>query len=313
MMFFKRLLIVSILIGLCAYLIGNIFDNLYKKRWSEFFFDKTEELVNGKTSYDIILLGNSKIHFGINPYYLDSVTKFNSYNFGYGGSDAEEMLLTTSVYLEHRKPPKLVIMCLEMYHFIKHNNLKTNYFNLYYLNDDSIQSKLNSIGYMTHTIKMFPFIKYSFFDEYNRTSIFINKEVPKFDHNIYKGFINIHRQLNTNPIHLDLSEVNTTKVSDESVENIKKIITIFQKAGSTVIIIDAPSKSTSSKNMNSYKHISDSLVHQMSNIFNVKYITFNNLFHNDDYYPDAFHVNEQGSRIFSRSLGDSINKYFHTP
>ena len=100
-MYLKRLLIVSIITCTVAYLTGWFFDHMYRKRWSTLFFEKTEALIRSKTNYDIILLGNSKVHFGINPYYVDSVTKLNSYNFGYGGSDMQDIMLTTNVYLQN--------------------------------------------------------------------------------------------------------------------------------------------------------------------------------------------------------------------
>lgn len=312
-MFLKRLLIVGVISLSGAYLMGIIFDSLYKKRWSAFFFDKTEELVNGKINYDIIFLGNSKMHFGINPYYFDSVTTYNSYNFGYGSSDAEDMLLTTSVYLANKKTPKLAIISLDMMHLMKHKNFITNYYNLFYLYNDSIEIKLNRAGYPTHLIQLFPFIKYSYFDEYNRTSIFVNKSIPKFNHNIYNGFINIHQPLNVIQVYKPTNEIDTLKVSGEAIDNLNKIVINLQHAGTTVVFIEAPEKSTASERSSPYKKLSDSIIQNLVTKYNLKFMSFENLFNNDAYFSDQFHLNEPGTRIYSRSLGDSINKYFPHP
>ena len=63
-------------------------DLRYRERWSSLFFNMTDELISSHTKYDMILLGNSRVHFGINPYYLDSASGFSAYNFANGGAGA---------------------------------------------------------------------------------------------------------------------------------------------------------------------------------------------------------------------------------
>lgn len=85
---------------------------------------------------------------------------------------------------------------------------------------------------------------------------------------------------------------------------------MLQHAGSTVLFIAAPEKSTVTLRRSAYKNLSDSIIQNFVKKYNLKYINFENLFNNDAYFSDQFHLNEPGTRIYSRSLGDAINKYF---
>lgn len=247
-MFLKRLFTVFIITTVIAYLMGMLFDGLYKKRWVNFFFNKTDELVEGKINYDVILLGNSTVHFGINPYYFDSITKFKSYNFGFGGADAEEMLLITSVYLETHKPPKLAIISLDRAHLTTHKNLETRFYYLYYLNNKTINKKMEEIGLMTNFIKIAPFIKYSYFDEYNRTSMFLPSNLPKFDHNIYNGFLSNHKTINNTSLYNKNTTIDTLETSNKAIGNIKKMVVELQKAGCSIVMIFPPQKNSLNRN-----------------------------------------------------------------
>ena len=129
-MYLKRLLFIVIIVWLAGYTGGCLFDYLYKKRWAVMFFDKTEELIHGKNNYDILFLGNSRVHFGINPYYIDSITGVKSYNFGNGGADAQTIMLVSDIYLQYHNAPVLVVISVDMSALTKREILKTYFYYL---------------------------------------------------------------------------------------------------------------------------------------------------------------------------------------
>ena len=308
-MYLKRLLIISIITCTVAYLTGWFFDHMYRKRWSTLFFEKTEALIRSKTNYDIILLGNSKVHFGINPYYIDSVTKLNSYNFGYGGSDMQDIMLTTNVYLQNHPAPKLAVLSLDKGGFTRNEALKTRFHYLFYLDNDTICNNMNRAGFITSLIKIFPFTKYSFFDEYNRTSLFRKgRQYPIFEHNIYKGFFNIHQHMN------DKAERNMYNVSSTSdslwkpaINFLRNTVSALQKKGIIVVFVLPPEKSSSRKIGASFNKITDSIFSAVAAEYHLKFLHFeNDAFYTDDYFVDDIHLNEPGTRIYSTQLADSI-------
>ena len=309
----KRLVQVCVITFLISYGAGLTFDSLYKKRWSELFFKKMNELTKGKVDYDVIYLGNSRVHFGINPFYVDSITNYNSYNFGIGGADAEDIMVTIYTYLAHHNTPKITIISLDKGMLRKQQILKTRFHYLFYLENDTINKYMNQAGFITPIIKYLPFTKYSFFNEYNRTSIFVKgKPYPVFGHNIYKGFLNVHQYMNTNAAGLfNTNQADEKEVWIGALVDLKNSVATLQKAGSEVIFVFPPEKASSIKRENTFKNFSDSTFKKIANEYHLKYWHFeSNLDYKDGYFVDDIHLNEPGTKIFSMQLADSINKFY---
>src|SRR5205085_2179989 len=119
-MYLRRLILVVTITVVAMFIIGKYFDYRYEKRWNWLYFEKINEAIFGKKNYDILFLGNSRIHTGINPYYVDSVTNLNSYNLAIGAGDEQEMKLLASVYLQHHTAPKFVVLGLDKTLLVKH-------------------------------------------------------------------------------------------------------------------------------------------------------------------------------------------------
>ena len=308
MMYLKRLTIVFIITFSVAYATGRLFDNIYKKRWSTLFFEKTDALVKDSTRYDILFLGNSRVHFGINPYYIDSITKLNSYNFANGGSDAQDIMLTSNIYLQKHRAPKLVIISLDMGALKINESLKTCFHYLFYLENDTINKYMAQAGHSTSLIKILPFTKYSFFDEYNRTSLFVKgKEYPVFDHNIYKGFLNIHQQMNSNAAGLYNIKTGSDTLWDTAITYFRNAVTALQQKGTVVVFVSPPEKKSSGARGTTFRKITDSIFTVIANEYHLKQLHFeNDAVYTDGYFVDDIHLNEPGTRIYSMQLADSI-------
>ncbi len=308
MMYIKRLLIISVIAFLVAYSTGIVLDHLYKKRWSVLFFEKTDELIKNKHSYDVIFLGNSRVHFGINPYYIDSVTKLNSYNFGTGGADAEDIMLTTKLYLMQHPAPKLAVLSLDMGGLTINETLKTRFHYLFYLENDTMNKYMNQAGFLTTLIRTLPFTKYAFFDEYNRTSLFVKgKQFPLFGHNIYKGFLNIHEDINSKAADIYNSGTGADSLWKPSIIYLKNAVKALQDKGTIVVFISAPEKNESERRRTGFRKTADSVFTSISNEYHIKYLHFENeTTYKDEYFVDDIHLNEPGTKIYSKQLADSI-------
>ncbi|MEP7165267.1 MAG: hypothetical protein ABI741_11260 [Ferruginibacter sp.] len=313
MMYSKRLVIIIIITCTVAYTAGYWMDHAYKKRWATLFFDKSDELIRGNNNYDIIFLGNSRVHFGINPYYVDSVTKLSSYNLGIGGADMEDIMLTSNIYLQQHPKPRLVILSLDMGGLTENETLKTRFHYLFYLDNDTISKYMNKAGFLTGLIKVFPFTKYSFFDEYNRTSLFLKgKQYPVFRHNIYKGFFNIHQYINK--IEGDLYNNNTgsDRLSGTAITYFRKTLSMLKQKGISVVLLAPPEKISSKNRGTAFKLVADSIFTSISNEYQLKYLHFeNDASYTDDYFVDDIHLNEPGTKIYSMQLADSIKSILY--
>ncbi len=310
-MYLKKLLLVILLSLGLAYILGFGLDQVYKKRWSVLWFQKTDALINSSSYYDVIFLGNSRVHFAINPFYIDSVTGLRSYNFGSGGADTEEMLMTTKIYLSKHPSPKIVLISLDPGTLLDNRVLKSRYHYLFYLENDSLNRYMKDVGFPTYLIKIFPFLKYSFFDEYNRTSLFVKgKPYPSFDHNRYNGFLNIHQFLKANDQQVYNAQPVSTILSPGAVVDLENTIRLLQKINTAVIFIWPPLRSTARHKKIAIERKADSIFLNIADKFKLAQFNFeNDSIYKDEYFVDDIHFNEPGARIYSRAIGDSIRSY----
>lgn len=307
-MYLKRLTIVAVITLAVSCAAGWAFDSLYRKRWHTLFFDKTDELLKTDHRYDIIFLGNSRVHFGINPYYTDSVTGLRSYNFGTGGADAEDIMLTATLYLQKHQAPELAVISLDMGALTENETLATRFHYLYYLQNDTMSSYMCKAGFLTGLIRVFPFTRYSFFDEYNRTSLFITgKPLPVFGHNIYKGFLNIHEQMNSQAADLYNSKTITDSLWPPAISYFKRTIDMLQKKGTAVIFVWPPERISSGGRKLAFRKTADSVFINIAEQCHIKQLHLeHDMKYTDSYFVDDIHLNEPGTRLYSIQLADSI-------
>jgi len=315
-MYTRRLIYIVLIIILSAFAIGKYFDYRYKKRWHWLYFSKIDEATKGTTNYDIILLGNSRIHTGLNPYVIDSVTGLKSYNLAIGSGDEQEMKLLGSVYLKNHKPPKYVFIGVDYFLLMKYEILKERFAYLFYLDNDTIYNFMKRNGFPCKIIKTVPFFKYSFFDEYNRTSIFIgNGKIKRvFNHNYYKGFINIFPDLNSDSITESTKNSNESyfnmppprdSINNSSAKVFLETIEMFQKKGSKVILMYPPAKK---KPLESAFPELDSFYTYWAACYTIPLIKTYPIAITPKYFVDDNHLNEPGSRLLSISIANFIEQ-----
>lgn len=314
-MFLTRLAIIFLLTLSLAFVIGKCFDTRYKKRWQGLFFDKIETALSPEKEYDILLLGNSRLHSGINPWYIDSITHLTSYNLGLGAADEQEIKLISTLYLQNHRPPKIAIFGMDNMMLIKYNVLKERFAYLFFLNNDTVKAYMKENGFQTTLIKYFPFTKYSFFDEYNRTSIFINgSKIPESKYGFYKGFINMFPDaapgsfgtgVKTNSVFRDTLP-KAEKINDTSAVAIRQTVEMFIKKGVHVIFLFLPAKNTIRKTddpVSPFKSFFLSLAAE----YKIPVIRSDtSSAYLEKYFMDNIHLNQPGAKLLSLQVGNFI-------
>ncbi|MEP6675111.1 MAG: hypothetical protein ABJA78_08145 [Ferruginibacter sp.] len=305
-MYFKRLIIVVLLTWTAVWLTGKLFDYRYHKRWSYLYFDKIDQLLKKDSSYDVIFVGDSRTHEGINPFYVDSITGLNSYNFGFAGSDGEELKLVSTLYLQSHQHPKLAVITIDAGTLEPLRILKQRFCYLSYMNNDNIAAYMSSNGFPKF-ISYFPFLKYSFFDEYNRLSIFTEgSKIPQFDHNIYKGFLNVDQFVNrTGKIVFgnNIKEI----ISDTAVTDVKSAISLFVNRNIRVVLVYPPEKKSGIVFNSQVKKQADAILSSISQEYKIPLWHFDTAaVYTNEYFVDDVHLNEPGTRIYSKQIADSI-------
>lgn len=298
-----------------AMFIGKWLDGRYRGRWEILFFEKTDELIYKKDKFDVVLLGNSRVHFGINPYYLDSLSGLSAYNFANGGSDITDILLTSQLYLNHHTVPKIALVSVDPGMLKKNESLKTLYHYLFYLSDDTMRTYMQQAGHPTLPVRYIPFLKYAVMDEYNRTSLFVSGHpFPKFDHNIYQGFLNISKDTGAASARL----YNANRYIDDSlwhpsIKLLDQLVKVWKKSGSKLIFVYPPEKQDAPfKNWKFYKE-GMQVFDSVANANQIPCFHFDkDRNFGDGYFVDDIHLNNPGATKYSLMLGDSLRRFYNS-
>ena len=309
-MFLKRLLIIFFISIAACVITGRYFDAMYKKNWSTLYFNTTDTLLDKTKSYDIILLGNSRFHFGLNPYYIDSATGLNSYNFGVSGGAAASLELYSLLYLQNHPAPKYVLINADPSLVVREEGLYTQFHLLHYLDNETIFNYLKTYHSSIAIARYLPFFKYCLFNEYSRRSLF-QKQRPfqVKDHNIYKGFFNNQEFESKEGDVIFARQTIIKPISDSGINRVKNVVDQFTKAGSTVVLVLAPVNDKLSFAEKAFFAKADSIFESIAIQYNADYFRSNSEMHYDNkYFMDELHLNEPGSRIFSRQMGNYIRQ-----
>jgi hypothetical protein len=304
----KKILCI-ILIGFAVmFIIGKIADKAYIRFWHP-FFQKLDVTFKDSTYYDVLYIGNSTVHFGINPYYIDNITKLKSYNLGYGGANIETMSMLFYGYLQQHPKPKTIVLSVDYSTLAPGIDEADPFLFFFYLQNQYADNYLKAKGYKTWLIKALPFLKYSYFDDYNRTSVITGLfHQSLFERNaiVYNGFLS-----NTN------DSVNSTNLeADKKPLADKKNIVLFyqlldycKRENIRVICIYPPRFYISSDDRNSHLGCAtDSIIQNAMVKYNIPYKRFDaeGMFQQDE-FSDKIHLNKPATKRYSIMLGHYID------
>ena len=91
------------------YTVSQVLNVGYRKLFQP-TYETLSKIFEDTVFYNTLLIGNSQVEFGINPYYIDSIAKLNSINFGYAATNFPTHHLLLQSYLKYHKAPRYVIL-----------------------------------------------------------------------------------------------------------------------------------------------------------------------------------------------------------
>jgi len=269
------------------------------------------ELLYNKTPYDILFLGSSRVHLGIDPAIIDSVCKVNSYNGGIDGAGIFEFKMIFLAYLENHPPPKYLVLTLDLHSFASSNSLFNypEYFS--FLKNTVINNYLNECGYSTLKVKLFPFLEMSDYDD-NTKGYFIKgllgqNEIPVGDFE-YKGYLS-NSENYISPIQ-PIPPLDTLEVSPIARNYLADIFQICKDKNIQVILAYSPSYDHKIEQ----HHSNTAKIFSMIDSFAVSnksiFLRGDNLelCSNPKLFANAGHLNKEGGREYSLILAEEINE-----
>ncbi len=182
----NRLLKYSIWIVL-AYLSLEIYKALVNsgiKKNKVGIFNKLNEIFDGETAYDLLILGSSRAESHISPAILDSGLLTNAFNLGIPGSYIHQQLIFFNAYLAKHPKPKTILLSIDIHGYKTNTNFQLmSDYNRYfpYLNHDSFYNEMRTLSE-----------KYFFYKHFAPYSLAFDKKDENLNYAI-RGYFNYNK------------------------------------------------------------------------------------------------------------------------
>lgn len=294
-------ILITIVLSYAAYalIIANDREYFYAIRKNEFMFKQDT------TTYDVLMLGASRMKNTLNPRIFDSITGLNSFNAGASAARILEQKMILDAYLLRHKPPKYLLMTLDL------AGMETDHY--IYLYSDyltctdvaPVKKMLDKEGVHTSLYKFFPFLLTVEMNDYYKGIMLRNlarqKEIREDDF-IYKGYVSN----TTDTIISDkLGNERNGVYNEKSIRALQAIIDTAKKHSIKIVFTYAPEyKSLNAKSVDN--------MHQMFELFQNIAAKNGIPFHRHDtlpmcmerrYFANNGHVNRIGADVYSRIYG----------
>src|SRR5438445_6202232 len=143
----KRLLIALLLTVAICQLSFVVFTKQVQK-YEVHNTERLSELLLNHTYYDLIFLGSSRTHFGVNPKIIDSICGLRSYNAGVEGGNLYEFEMMLKSYLENHPSPRYVVLNFDLHSFADTSRIFNYPVYFPYTSNKVIDTYMSDNGYL---------------------------------------------------------------------------------------------------------------------------------------------------------------------
>ena len=154
-------MIVGILSTTIFYFINN---GLRKQKID--IYGKLNELILKNDIVDIVFIGSSRVNLTVNPEIIDSVTKSNSFNFGFDGANIVDFEMHVKAYLKAHSTPRMLVLNIDPNMLNVEDKIKvppSKY--LPYVSHPEIYDSLKNYSNWPFKARFMPFVGMSFYTD----------------------------------------------------------------------------------------------------------------------------------------------------
>lgn len=308
--YFLRIIIVLIIV----IPVVSIANKLIFKGVQKYFQSSQKDefiLRQDTTNYDFLLLGSSRILTFVNPRIIDSALKLNCYNYARsGGTLVEDDMLLKSYLLKH-KAPKNILLGVDLFSFYQKVGFYPNYLN--YFDAEPIKEELSREGIRTSFYQLFPCLKTTLIDDYNRGA-FLRCLQNKFEGDVpmYKGYSpNGYNKIVPQPVSSKSPSVEmkkVTEINEAGKRALSEIIDICKEKKIKLIMTYSPEyDSTNIKStLNALQYFS--YYDSVAKVNNLPFLQNQTLpmCKEGKYFANPGHVNISGAELYSNILAEQL-------
>jgi len=273
------------------------------------------KLLNGKINADIIIIGSSRAQFHFDSNAIAKLTNNTVYNIGVSAAHLEMQTPTTLLYYKHNKPPKVLIISLDINSMEQAPVVFEPFQYLPYLSEDILFNKLALLDD--------DFIKYKYIPLYG-VALF-KKELfsEAFSKNARR--IRQFRDKNNGYVERDLNWTNDFeefkrsningiryKVEDKYLRELELIIQLAKKHNTKVILVYSPEYLDGQLLTINRNDIFD-IFKKTAIKYNVSFWDYSNLPINGNkyYFYNSQHLNKRGVAVFVNEFALKLNDFIH--
>lgn len=293
--FFSPLLFLGVLLNTLGDHILKNSDNVQYKRWED---------LRKPIEADLLITGNSRAQFHVDPFILDSILHVNTYNMGISGGPIELSDVAWNLYHSHNKKKTRVVLCNVDFLWFGGYDFpynKNDY--LLYLQDPDFSEIMESLNY-SPAEKYIPGMKYAgrmrlVFENYRKSNG--NSDNSK---EFKKGALLVdqeYRELVLFPPSCHF------KRSPKRIALFDKFIDECRSEGIEVILFLSPIQQVAYKDLTG---IDDSfaLIDSLAVAGNIPVLNYTNFMINDSScFLDPIHLNKKGAELFSVRLANDVD------
>jgi hypothetical protein len=303
--YLKSVLLFTILLYGIAFVLNAVIDKNLRKSHMR-ILEVWNEIYDGGTHYDVLLMGNSRAYTLYNPRILDSVLHVNSLDLGVSGGPIEPQYLKFRVYCNHNTNPKLIIQNIDILTLAGFGSMEKEQY-IPYLSDDTI------FGTVSH------YLGYTFFDRYvpmykycgHREFVMEGLGLTHLANTLYKGYFEVNQPWNGS---CDGHRLDTLKYVDYKKDPVAlKVFDDYLKACKQkhikIIFVYAPMYEGLTKKIKDLGRMF-AMYDSYARKYHIKILNYTwmpSVTRDTTYFWDALHLNGKGAKVFSTQLAHDLD------
>lgn len=268
------------------------------------------DIYNEDINSDIAVYGSSRAWTHINSNILEDSLNIKAYNFGMDGHNFWLQYLRHIEYLKHNKPPKVIILSVDIYSLAKRKNLyELNQFLPYMLWNNNIVEFTSSYNGFSFVDYYFPLFRY--YGKMRGTKSVITLYPNKNNKNLYryKGYKGIEKKWNNDlakaKLKMDQYSVN---IDSSTVNLFDQFLLECQSNKITVVLVYTPEHVDGQVFVENREEVIN-IFNDFSNKYNLLFLDYSNdeLCKQKNFFYNTSHLNKKGSEIFTRKLSNDLS------
>jgi hypothetical protein len=311
----KKILLICMLSFVLLNLFYLVIISCCKRTYTS--FQKNEEYFRSDLTYDVLLLGSSRMQHTVNPMMLDKVLYCTSYNAGAEGATIAEINMLLKAGLRLHPKPKMVIVSLDF--SALDVKKKFNFYPVYlpYADIPEVKESLQRQGIPTTFYAVFPFMKLTEMDDYYKGAIIkvVTGAKSRASTDVYyKGFES-NTSISVSPDKIS-SEENAASVpgqtiipvTDEGISALNDIVRTCGNSQIELVFLYSPEynfrNQRTIRNFSAIMHLYDSVA--IAN--NIRFLRHDSLpiCSEAKYFANPGHLNKNGADVYSTILGEQL-------